>query len=74
VKGDKHGEMEERIAFETLNAAMALEEDVMLQFREDACFTIYAVCCTLLMLLLSKYRTLLDFVSQICPMPDSLVT
>jgi len=28
---------------------MAVEGDVnMLQFREDACFTIYAVCCTML--------------------------
>ena len=46
--------MEEKFDFEMSVEAMDFEEDVMLKFREDACFTIYAVCCTLVMLLLSQ--------------------
>lgn len=45
--------MEERVAFESVIEAMALEGDVMLRFREDACFTTYAVRCTFLTLFLS---------------------
>lgn len=55
---------------------MALEGDVMLRFREDACFAIYGVCRTLLTLLLSLFRFLTwitGFYSRIPALPVFLI-